>query len=112
MIKLTLTVSSLIVAVVGCPVVSEAAGQNDRGYAVAAEHCTSCHALPGEADTGIAASLEELIDSQPVWTDIDLRMILPRQHGAKASIILTSEEARDLGGYLQSIKNKETQLSP
>ena len=80
---------------------------NDPGAKVAEEHCAACHAMPDQPDTGIAPSISEIAEYQNVWTDIDLRTALPRQHGARANIDITSEDAHVLAVYLQSQKNNK-----
>ena len=82
-------------------------GTEDPGAKVAEEKCATCHSLPDEPDTGIAPSITDVANTQAVWTDIDLRTWLPRQHGTKADIDITSEDAYFLARYLQSQKQNK-----
>lgn len=82
-------------------------GSGDAGAKVAEDKCSACHSLPDEPDAGVASPITDIADEQSVWTDIDLRTWLPRQHGTKADIDLTSEDAYLLARYLQSQKQSK-----
>lgn len=112
MIGRVLFATSLAVGMSCHSFASRASGDNSLGALAAAKHCASCHAMPGEPDASLAASLEEISTTKRVWTDIDLRTALPHLHGAKAVIMLTSEEAFEVGRYLQNIQSGHPEFLP
>jgi mono/diheme cytochrome c family protein len=103
-------VIGIAIAMAGHPPAARAS--DSHGARAASDHCAQCHAMPGEIDTGLATALDEISTTQRIWTDIDLRTALPRLHGAKAAIAITSEEAREIGAYLQSIQSGHSEFFP
>ena len=87
------------------PAAAIAQGDVSSGEAIASARCASCHAMPDDIDTGVADSLSDIAQTQQDWTSIDLRVWLPVQHGAKANIVITSQDGYQLARYLEQLSS-------
>lgn len=99
----------LITAIVGATG-AEAAGDRDAARGIMAEHCSGCHALPGQEDNG-SAMPEALpfltIASDPAtYTEQRLRRFLRQPHWPMTQFQLSPSDIDNIVAYLRYLNTK------
>jgi mono/diheme cytochrome c family protein len=83
-----------------------ASGQPHAGYATAQRLCADCHAVaPGERRLRkTVGPTFETVAAVPGMTSAALRVTLTTSHRTMPNLMLSSDELRDIGDYILSLK--------
>ena len=87
------------------------AGDADAARGLVAEHCTSCHVVPGyearfeRADIG-APSFQVIADTQAVYTDAWLTTFLQHPHYPMAGFILSASDIDNIIAFIAGLRDE------